>query len=240
MIALPGIGGAQQADVFSKPGALLPPVQDWTGKPVTQSLAEIYVADPGVVVERPAAYVIPAQWADVAERIAMHGITIERLTEPLSTRAEVYRLPDAHIAEPSAWTPNPFEGHLRIDPGKPVKQTIETTFPAGSFRISTDQTLGELLLLLLEPQAPDSFLQWGFFLEMFTRTEYAEAYVLEPLAQKMLENDADLKARFERKLATDEAFADSGDQRLMWFYQQTPFYDRQYLLYPVARIPMAE
>ena len=26
-------------------------------------------------------------------------------------------------------------------------------------------------------------------------------------------------------------------QRLMWFYQQTPFYDKEYLLYPVARIP---
>ncbi|MDX2418454.1 MAG: peptidase M14, partial [Xanthomonadales bacterium] len=87
------------------------------------------------------------------------------------------------------------------------------------------------------PQAPDSFLQWGFFLEIFTRTEYAEAYVMEPLAQKMLDNDAELKTRFENKLASDEAFAANQHQRLMWFYEQTPYYDKQYLLYPVARIP---
>ena len=39
-----------------------------------------------------------------------------------------------------------------------VKATIEATFPAGSYRIHTDQPLGELLLLMLQPQAPDSFL----------------------------------------------------------------------------------
>jgi hypothetical protein len=56
----------------------------------------------------------------------------------------------------------------------------------------------------------------------------------------MLERDAKLKQRFEQKLASDEEFAASQHQRLMWFYEQTPFYDEQYLLYPVARIPHPE
>jgi murein tripeptide amidase MpaA len=209
----------------------------WTGQPVDMTIPEIFITKPTVLVEPPAAYIVPQAWSDVVERIAMHGIEVEQISEPLSARAEVYRLPGAGIAEPSAWTPNPFEGHIRIDPGEPVKQVIETTFPAGSYLISTDQPLGELLVLMLEPQAPDSFLQWGFFLEIFTRTEYVEAYVMEPLAQKMLDNDADLKFRFEQKLASDESFAGNQYQRLMWFYEQTPFYDEGYLLYPVARIP---
>ena len=209
----------------------------WSGKPVSLTIPEILISKPKVVVETPLAYIIPQAWSDIVERISMHGIEVEQITAPLQTTVEVYRLPDAGIAKASAWTPNPFEGHIRIDPGEPVKEVIETTFPAGSYRISTDQPLGELLVLMLEPQAPDSFLQWGFFLEIFTRTEYAEAYVLEPLAQKMLESDADLKSRFEQKLASDEAFAGSQYQRLMWFYEQTPFYDQQYLLYPVARVP---
>jgi hypothetical protein len=201
------------------------------------TIPEIFIASPTIMVEPPDAYIVPQAWSDIVARLTLHGIEVEQLKEPLSTRAEVYRLADAGIAEPSAWTPNPFEGHIRIDPGAPVKQVIETTFPAGSYRISTDQPLGELLVLMLEPQAPDSFLQWGFFLEIFTRTEYAEAYVMESLAQKMLDNDADLKIRFEQKLASDESFAGSQYQRLMWFYEQTPFYDEQYLLYPVARVP---
>jgi len=209
----------------------------WTGQPVTEIIPAILISKPTISVEFPAAYIIPQAWSDIVERIALHGIKVEQIKEPLTTRAEVYRLPGAGIAKPSEWTPNPFEGHIRIDPGEPVKEEIETTFPAGSYYISTDQPLGELLVLMLEPQAPDSFLQWGFFLEIFTRTEYAEAYVLEPLAQKMLDNDADLKIRFEKKLASDETFAGSQYLRLMWFYEQTPFYDGQYLLYPVARIP---
>ena len=212
----------------------------WTGQPLNESIPKVYINEPTVMVEIPAAYIIPAVWSDVVERIALHGIEVERLSEPLNTRAEVYRLPGAGIAEPSGWTPNPFEGHIRIDPGEPVRQEIETTFPAGSYRINTDQPLGELLVLMLEPLAPDSFLQWGFFLEIFTRTEYAEAYVMEPLAQKMLENDEDLRQHFEKKLANDENFAASQRQRLLWFYEQTPFFDRQYLLYPVARIPQPE
>ena len=209
----------------------------WTGEPVNTPIPRIYYDEPGVMAEIPAAYVIPVAWSDIVNRIAMHGIEVEQLTEPLTTVAEVYRIPDAKIAEPSAWVPNPFEGHIRIDPGEPVKQVLQITFPAGSFKISTDQPLSDLLVLMLEPQAPDSFLQWGFFLEIFTRTEYAEAYVLEPLAQKMLQHDPDLKARFEQKLAGDEDFAASQYRRLMWFYEQTPFYDQEYLLYPVARIP---
>jgi len=212
----------------------------WTGEPVNLTIPRIFIDEPGVVVELPAAYVIPVAWSDIVDRIAMHGIEVEQLTEPFTTMAEVYRIPNAKIAEPAAWTPNPFEGHIRIDPGEPVLQALETTFPAGSFKISTDQPLAELLVLMLEPQAPDSFLQWGFFLEIFTRTEYAEAYVLEPLAQKMLKKDPELKARFEQKLADDEDFAKSSYRRLMWFYEQTPFFDQQYLLYPVARIPFGE
>jgi len=209
----------------------------WTGQPLTITIPEIFVNKPVVTAQMPAAYIIPPAWGDVAGRIGLHGIEIEQITEPLTTQAEIYRLPEAGIAQPTAWTPNPFEGHARIDPGEPVRQLIETTFPQGSYRISTDQPLGELLVLMLEPQAPDSFLQWGFFLEIFTRTEYAEAYVMEPLARKMLDDDPALRTRFEEKLANDPAFAASPQQRLMWFYEQTPFYDAQYLVYPVARIP---
>jgi hypothetical protein len=134
----------------------------WTGKPITESIPKIYISEPKEMVEIPAAYIIPAVWSDIVERIALHGIEVEQLSKPLSASAEVYRLPGAGIAEESDWTPNPFEGHIRIDPGEPVKQMIETTFPAGSYRISTDQPLGELLVLMLEPSAPVSFLQWGF------------------------------------------------------------------------------
>ncbi|MFT5138833.1 MAG: murein tripeptide amidase MpaA [Lysobacterales bacterium] len=208
----------------------------WEGEADNRPVPLVYIDKPGVVVEKPLAYMIPPQWADVAQRLAAHGIEFQQLSSSQTLEVEVYFLPEAKIALPSGWTPNPFEGRVRIDPGMPQVKKSTVTFPAGSYRFSTDHELGELLVLMLEPQSADSFFQWGFFLEIFTRTEYAEPYVIEPLARKMLANDPQLKAAFEEKLAADSDFAASPQQRLMWFYEKTPFYDQQYLVYPVARV----
>ncbi len=209
----------------------------WTGQADNSAIPIVPVNKPRAHVKMPAAYLIPPQWADIAHRVAAHGIAVEKLVEPLTAEVEIYRLPEAKIAAPSTWVPNPFEGRVRIDPGEP-RITLKTiTFPAGSYRVSTDHELAELLVLMLEPGAPDSFLQWGFFLEIFTRTEYAEAYVMEPLAQQMLQADPQLRTEFEAKLAAEPDFAASPAKRLLWFYEKTPFHDPDYLVYPVARLP---
>ena len=60
---------------------------------------------------------------------------------------------------------------------------------------------------------------------------------MEPLARQMLEADPALAAEFETRLEDDEAFRDSARDRLYFFYGKTPYYDEQYLLYPIAREP---
>ena len=72
---------------------------------------------------------------------------------------------------------------------KPEIERRRQVFPAHSYRIPTDQDLGRLAALLLEPQSADSFFQWGSFLEVLQRTEYSEAYVMEPLAERMMEEN---------------------------------------------------
>jgi hypothetical protein len=140
----------------------------------------------------------------------------------------MYRVKEAKLAN------QPFEGRVTVS-AKPVAESRKQRFPAGSVRISTDQPLGDLAVLLLEPDSPDSFFQWGFFLECLTPTEYVEAYVMQPMAERMLAEDSQLEAELEKKVASDSTFAASPRQRLQWFYQRTPFYDAQWQLYPVAR-----
>ncbi len=74
----------------------------------------------------------------------------------------------------------------------------------------------------------------GFFNELLQRTEYIEGYVVAPMAEKMLAEDAALKAEFETKLAADAKFAADPTARLQWFYKRSQFYDDRYLLYPVG------
>jgi hypothetical protein len=119
----------------------------------------------------------------------------------------------------------------------PVMERRRQRFPAGAVRVSLDQPLGLLAALLLEPASPDSFFQWGFFLEILQRTEYVESYVMAPTAERMLAADPELAAEFERALEVDEELAGDPRARLQWFYRRTPWFDERWNLYPVAREP---
>jgi hypothetical protein len=141
---------------------------------------------------------------------------------------ETYRLDDAKVAG------EPFEGHSLVAV-TPVPLARRVTFPAGSVRVSTDQPLGDLAMLLLEPGSPDSFFRWGFMLELLERTEYVEEYVMEPMAGRMLEADPALRQSFQDKLRDDAAFRGDADARLSWFYQRTPFFDSEWRVYPIGR-----
>ena len=110
------------------------------------------------------------------------------------------------------------------------------TFPAGSILVPLAQSLAKVAINLLEPQAPDSLVAWGFFNAIFEQKEYGEHYVLETLAREMLEKDSQLAAKFQEKLASDAAFAASPAARLEFFYRRSPYWDQQMNLYPVGRI----
>ena len=153
---------------------------------------------------------------------------MERLVEARRLDLEAYRLQDPKLAAEA------FEGRIRVS-ADVVSERRELVFPPGSVRVPTDQPLGDLAIHLLEPQAADSFFQWGFFHDILSRTEYAESYAMEPLARQMLEADRDLRAEFEQRLDEDETFRESARARLSFFYRKTPYWDERYLLYPVAR-----
>lgn len=203
--------------------------REWLGKPVTFTTAVYEETVVRLSAARPKAYWIPAAWREVADRLRLHGIVLEQIDAPREVEVEMYRLVDPKLAAAQ------FEGRVRLDSLDVKSETRKERFPAGSWRVPMDQPLGTLAGILLEPMSADSLLQWGFFHSILQRTEYAEAYVLEPLAEKMLAADPRLAAEFQKKLATDDSFRASSDERLRWFYRRTPFWDDRWLLYPVGR-----
>ena len=177
----------------------------------------------------PVAYVVPVQWSDVIEVIREHGLQFKTLTKEVDLEVESYRFHNVQ------WPAGPFEG--RHMPSFDVEVVNESRkFPAGSLVIPVAQPLAKLTISLLEPQAPDSFVRWGFFNAIFEHKEYAEPYILEALAQEMLEADPKLRKEFQEKLAADERFAASPAARLEFFYNKSPYWDQQMNLYPVGRV----
>ena len=202
-------------------------VVQWLGVPETIRIPNIVADQPVSMLKRPKAYWVPAAWPDVIERLKLHGVKMEILGEEKSQLLSFYRLQDPKL------TPEPYEGHERVS-ATVAEETRSQTFEPGAARISTDQPLGDLVVLLLEPGSPDSFFQWGFFSTVLQRTEYFERYALEPMARAMLEKSDSLRTQFEQKLKDDPAFAKDPKARLEWFYEKTPYYDQRYRLYPVG------
>ena len=200
---------------------------EWTGKKVDLEVPVFETTRPLATVEPPPAYWIPAAWPEVIERLKLHGVAFESLSEPREIDVELYRLGEPQYGE------EPYEGRLTVEADATLERR-RVLFPPGSVRVPVDQPLSTLAVLLLEPASSDSFLQWGFFLPVFQRTEYGESYVLEPLAEQML-TDPKVEAAFRSRLDEDPEFAADPRQRLEWFYERSPFFDERWRLYPVAR-----
>ncbi|WP_197023734.1 M14 family metallopeptidase [Microbulbifer sp. HZ11] len=191
--------------------------RDYRGLPVFRDDVK------AVEVRVPEAFYIPRHEKLVVERLKAHGIEM--------SNAKGGPLPLTQFTvEAHEFGKAPFEGHFRVD-AKFSRERIQR--PVDDYlEVSTNQPLGKLATALLDPRGPDSFFQWGFFNQIFQRTEYAEPYALIPLAEKMLAQDADLRSAFEKRLQ-DKTFAESPSARLSFFYQRSPYYDQEYLKYPV-------
>jgi hypothetical protein len=185
--------------------------------------------EPDKTVDAPLAYIIPPQWTEAIELAALHGLRLQRLSEPATIEVESYRFTDVTFAE------RPFEGRFRVSyTAKPVTKT--RTFPAGSVLVPLDQSTAKAAVHLFEPDAPDSLVSWGFFTAIFEQKEYGGQYVLEKIAREMLAADPALREEFETKLREDREFAGSPWARLQFFYKRSPYWDDHKDRYPVGRI----
>lgn len=182
-------------------------------------------------VPLPAAYLIPAGWPQIIEKLREHGLRIETTTRPLRLDVQDYQVSDPH------WATAPFEGRLMLEKFEVKPEAATQEFPPGSAMVVLDQRAANVAVNLLEPRAPDSLLRWGFFNAIFEQKEYADERVLEHLAREMLARDPALKSEFDARLKNDPAFAADAHARLEFFYRRSPWYARQHVgRYPVVRL----
>ncbi|MFC0251052.1 M14 family metallopeptidase [Massilia consociata] len=192
-------------------------------------LREEVVPDLQVSAPR-AGYIVPAAYADiVANKLALHGIAFRKLDKPLAAAdVETFRADKATFGATS------FESHQRLTVEGSWKAEPRAVL-AGSLYVPVAQPKARLVVAMLEPQAPDSLLAWGFFNNAYERKEYMEEYVAEDVAREQLAADPALAAEFKRRLETDPAFAKNPHARLEFFYKRHASWDERYNLYPVLR-----
>lgn len=177
----------------------------------------------------PEGYFVPVEWTEVIERLGLHGVRTERLERAIEGEFETF-----HFSNPR-FAPQPFEGRILVSfRSAPVVRKVRV--PAGTVYVPLRQRAARVAINLLEPDAPDSLVRWGFFHAIFEQKEYFSDYIMEPIAREMANRHPELRVEFEKRLASDAAFAKNPRQRLQWWFERSPYYEPDKDVYPVVRV----
>lgn len=103
---------------------------------------------------RPKAYLIPPAWADLAERLTVSGLDVEKLTDAYSGTVEAYNITSASLSR------SYYEGAvLSSVTAEPVEKTV--SLPPGSFLVRTNQRNAGIAFNALEPENIDSYVSFN-------------------------------------------------------------------------------
>jgi murein tripeptide amidase MpaA len=205
------------------------PVARYTDAPWDTVIPLYREVEPTVTVQQPAGYLVPQEWTTAREHLQIHRVRFRTVARAWTDTVEV-----AHIDD---WTSRaePTEGHHPITVKKVRLERRLRTFRPGDLWVPLDQPSALVAVHLFEAQAPDALLYWNAFDTVLEFKEYAEDYVMEPIARRMLHDDPQLAAAFRARVASDTTFAKDPNARLDFFYRRSPWADPEQNILPIAR-----
>ena len=184
---------------------------------------------PALEVDAPKHYLIPQAWREVIERLQWNGLELQRLESDQTRQARVYRIGNV-VSRPSA-----YEGHMFHDTVELTVHTETIRAYAGDVLVDLAQTHARYAVETLEPQAHDSFFRWGFFNSVLEKKEAYSDYVFEDTALEMLDQEPELRMRFEawkkefpQHTSNQEAVLD------FIFSNGRRFHEPEWMRYPVV------
>jgi hypothetical protein len=104
--------------------------------------------------DRPWAYVLPRDAEDAVALLLRHGITVERLFEPVSLEVQAYTIDDVEYEAQYN-----HAAVTRIQVGQVVDRRMD--FPVGTYVVPTAQNLGRLVAHMLEVETEDNVVYWN-------------------------------------------------------------------------------
>ncbi|MBT8196353.1 MAG: hypothetical protein KJO64_07985 [Bacteroidia bacterium] len=199
-------------------------------KPYTENISFYNNYHITKTVKRPYAYVIPSAWTNVIERLKLNNVAIQVIKEDLEIDLPVNYL---HHYETLDW---PFEGHYLHHSTSITPKNMNVKLYAGDYLIICNQIQNKYILQTLEPEGPDSFFNWNFFDSILMQKEYFSDYLFDATAEKILSENAELKAELEALKQNDQNFADNAGAQLDFIYKRSEHYEKNHLRYPIIRL----
>jgi hypothetical protein len=199
-------------------------------KPIDMELPFFNKLEPIKSVKLPDAYIISPEWTEIIYRLEIHGIELTELEHDTSIIVKSYKFSNIEFGH------EPYEGRQKVTSFDIKEIEEERFYPSGSYIIDMNQRTARIIAHILEPEAPDSYLQWGFFNTIFEQKEYGETYVMEKMAREMFVNDPDLLDEFNQFKKENPEIANNQWLLCNWLYSKTPYWDARKDVYPIGKI----
>lgn len=178
----------------------------------------------------PEGYVLGQAWREVVERLAGQTLPMLRFDRDTLLELEV-----AYISTFKSGAV-PYEGHHPNAIQEVVWRNERVLVRAGDWYIPSEGRYRRFLAETLDPMGHDAFLVWNFFDSALQQKEWYSAYVFEDTAKELLEQDADLRARWQAARAQHPEWAQDGAAELDWVYRNSPYMEPSANRYPVFRM----
>jgi hypothetical protein len=182
------------------------------------------------LIQKPKAYIIPAGWHAVIERLKLNGIEMEQLTKDETIYVSYYKI-ESYKSNTTA-----YEKHHKNYAVKVVENMDTIRFLKGDYLMYTNQKASRYMVEMLEPTGDDSFFAWNFFDAILQQKEGYSDYRWEDLAAKYLETNSALKQQLENKKNTEPEFAKDSKLILDFIYKNSPYYEPVHNRFPVFKI----
>jgi hypothetical protein len=199
-------------------------------KPYEKEIPFFNTYKPSSFIKKPTAYIIPQGWWTVIDLLKANKVQMTQLKKDTMIEVEVYRIDDYKTA------PRPYEMHHLNSDVKTSVSVQKMKFKKGDYYISMNQAANRFLIETLEPTAADSYFAWNFFDGILGQKEGYSAYAFEDIAADYLKSNTELKNKLEQRRSADTAFAKNGRAQLNFVYENSPWYEPNYLRYPVYRV----
>ena len=181
-------------------------------------------------VAKPKAYIIPQGWWKVIDLLKLNKVKMTQLKKDSVIKVEVYKIVDYKTM------PRQYEMHHLNYDVKTATTIMNVNFKKGDWYIPLNQEANRFLMETLEPTAEDSYFAWNYFDAILGQKEGYSGYVFEDVAAAYLKNNPELKIKLNQKKETDTVFAKSGRAQLNFVFENSPWFEPDYLRYPVYRV----
>ena len=166
-------------------------------------------------------------WWPVTDLLKLNGVIVKQLEKDSNISVNVY-----HIDDYKSFT-RPYEKHHKNYAVKVSAKKQTGHFLKGDFIIHLNQPANRYIIEMLEPTGDDSFFAWNFFDAILQQKEGYSDYRWEDIAAEVLKKDPALKEKLEAKKATDTKFAANSSAMLNFIYENSAYYEKAHLRYPV-------